>query len=178
MMKAGKRLMLLSPVIFFLALGIVPMGGCNDSDNGTPSTNGTPSGGDSLPSVEGTWSGTWTDTRYNVSGEVTATFTRTDSTINATGTIDLRSLGLGNQPGTGSGTISGGTLNFTFSAAMVGSGQGSLTGNAASGSGTVTGPLNFGAFTFQGTATDDTINGTFDFTSPTGGNGVVTLTRQ
>jgi hypothetical protein len=42
----------------------------------------------------------------------------------------------------------------------------------------VTGALNLGAFTFSGTATQTTITGVFNFTSPTGGNGTATLTKQ
>ena len=66
------------------------------------------------------WVGTWTDTRYNVSGTLNATFTVNGSTVTATGVIGLASLGLGNETGSGTGTVSGQTLTFTFSSATVG----------------------------------------------------------
>jgi hypothetical protein len=53
-----------------------------------------------------TWTGTWIDTRYNVSGTLQATFTINGTSVTATGVIGLQSLGLGNESGTGTGTIS------------------------------------------------------------------------
>ncbi len=138
-------------------------------------------GGTSSPfgNLAGTWSGTWTDTRYSVSGSLSATFTVSGSTVNATGVIGLQSLGLGNESGTGAGTISGNTLNFTFSSSTVGSGSGTLSASGSgSGTGSVTGSLNLGAFDFSGTVTGNTINGMFDFTSPTGGHGVASLSKH
>ena len=129
--------------------------------------------------LAGTWEGTWEDTRYDVSGTLEATFTVTGSNVTATGVIGLASLGLGNETGTASGTVSGDTLSFTFSSDRVGNGSGDLnTGGSGSGFGSVTAPLNFGAFNFEGSATETVISGTFAFTSPSGGNGVATLTRQ
>jgi Bacterial Ig-like domain (group 2) len=130
-------------------------------------------------SLAGTWVGTWNDTRYNVSGTLTATFAVSGSTVAATGVIGLQVFGLSNEVGTGTGTVAGQTLNFIFTASTVGSGNGTLaSGGAGSGSGTVTAPLSFGAFTFAGTVTGTTISGTFTFTSPTGGAGVASLTKQ
>ena len=43
---------------------------------------------------------------------------------------------------------------------------------------TVTSPLNFGDFTFDGTLSGQMICGTFDFTSPTGGAGRASMTKQ
>jgi len=129
--------------------------------------------------LTGTWKGTWTDTRYNVSGSLEATFTVSGSTVTATGVIGLENLGLGKETGSGTGTVSGQTLNFTFTSNTVGNGSGSLSsGGAGSGSGTVTGVLNFGAFTYTGNVTQTEISGTFEFTSATGGYGVAILTRQ
>ncbi|HUO83641.1 MAG TPA: Ig-like domain-containing protein [Thermoanaerobaculia bacterium] len=129
--------------------------------------------------LAGTWVGTWEDTRYNVSGTLEATFTVNGSNVTATGVIGLQSLQLGNETGSGTGTVSGETLNFTFSADTVGNGSGSLSaGGAGSGAGSVTGVLNFGAFTYTGTVTPTEISGTFAFTSPTGGHGVASLTKQ
>jgi hypothetical protein len=130
-------------------------------------------------SLAGNWSGTWTDTRYNVSGTLSASFTVNGSTVNATGVIGLESLGLGNESGTGVGTVSGQTLNFTFSASTVGNGSGTLSAaGAGNGTGTVTGTLDFGAFTYSGTVAGDSISGNFAFTSPTGGKGVASLTKH
>lgn len=132
----------------------------------------------SLPSVAGTWSGTWVDDRYNVSGSINAVLTQTATTFSGTGTIDLTALGLGIQSGTAAGTISGNTMTFTFNAANVGSGSGTLAGTGGSGTGNIEAPLNFGAFTFTGTASNSQIAGLFNFTSPTGGNGTINVTKQ
>lgn len=152
-----------------------PLAGSNRHRAVTPPSSAAPA----FSSLAGSWKGTWTDTRYNVSGPLSATFTVNGSAVTATGTIGLQSLGLGNESGTGSGTISGQTLNFTFGAATVGNGSGTLsTTGPGSGSGSVTAPLNFGAFTFTGSVSGTTISGNFNFTSPTGGQGTATLTKQ
>jgi hypothetical protein len=154
---------------------------CGRSSGGSPTTPTNPGGGTSTGNfsfLAGTWIGTWTDQRYGVSGTLQATFAVSGSTVTATGTIGLASLGIGNQSGTGTGTVTGSTLNFTFSANAVGTGSGSVTNGAGSGTGTVTGVLNLGGFTYAGTANANTISGTFQFTSPTGGNGVASLTKQ
>jgi hypothetical protein len=131
-----------------------------------------------LPSLAGTWSGTWLDTRYNVGGTITnVILTQSSSAFGGTGTIDLSSIALGSQSGTATGTISGSTVTFTFTSAGIGSGTGTLAANAGSGTGNIT-ALNFGAFTFTGTATSTTISGTFQFTSPTGGNGTISVTKH
>jgi len=167
-----------------MAATLVASLGCNGGNNGSGASPTDPP----IPIADfsflaGTWSGTWKDTRYNVSGTLQATFTVTGASVSATGVIGLQSLGLGNENGSGSGTVSGDTLSFTFSAATVGTGKGTLklSGAASSsgnGDGSVTGTLNFGGFTFAGTANGTTISGTFQFTSATGGNGVADLTKQ
>jgi hypothetical protein len=129
--------------------------------------------------LAGDWAGTWEDTLYEVSGTLEATFTVICSNVFATGTIGLQDLGLGDETGTGFGTVLGQTLSFSFASATVGAGTGTLdAGGPGSGSGSVTAPLSFGAFTFAGTANSTTITGTFDFTSPSGGEGEATLTKQ
>lgn len=135
------------------------------------------SGAAELPSLAGDWLGSWQDTIYSVGGELDMTFEVAGSQYDATGVIDLRSLGLGDEPGTLTGQANGDLLTFDFQAATVGTGSGTLNGDAGQGTGTVTAPLNFGDFTFIGTATDSQIDGTFDFTSPSGGAGVVHLTK-
>lgn len=140
--------------------------------------------------LEGHWSGTWEDTIYEVSGAVEATFSIVCGQVVAAGVIDLSDLGLGSQSGTGIGTVAGDTLSFTFEAAMVGGGSGTLTlagaaggaqigaSGTGSGSGSVTAPLSFGPFTFSGSVTATTITGTFDFTNPGGGEGDVSLAKD
>jgi hypothetical protein len=131
-----------------------------------------------LPSLLGTWTGTWEDTRYNVSGSLSFTITQNGPNLLADGIIGLASLGLGNETGTATGIISGNKLSFNFNSSTVGSGSGTITGNKAQGSGSVTGLLNFGDFNFSGTVTDNELGGTFEFTSPTGGWGVASLTKE
>jgi hypothetical protein len=126
----------------------------------------------------GTWTGTWTDTVFNVEGTLSATMTMAGDSVEATGVIGLQALGLGDEEGTATGTISGDTLTFTFEAATVGTGEGTFSGGMGSGMGSVMGMLNFGDFTFEGTVTETTIDGTFQFTAPSGGSGVATLTKQ
>ncbi len=154
--------------------------GVNDSAGGTASStlSFSVSASTTPPAFSGNWSGTWVDTRYNVSGNISAVLTQNTTTISGTGVIDLSALGLGNQTGTASGTITGNTITFSFNAANVGSGSGTLVGNNGSGTGTVVAPLNFGAFTFSGTASNTVISGTFNFTSPTGGHGTINMTKQ
>jgi len=129
--------------------------------------------------LQGDWSGTWHDTRYNVSGAAHASFDVTCAGVAATGSINLGEIGLGEETGSGSGTVSAQTLTFDFSAATVGSGMGTLSAadNTGSGSGSVT-YLDFGAFTFTGSVSPTTISGTFDFTSPTGGEGTISATKD
>lgn len=178
-----------SSVVLALAATVALLGltGCPSSNNNDDSGGSTPT----MPPnptadfsfLAGNWSGTWKDTRYNVMGTVQASFQVSGNTVTANGVIGLQSLGLGNETGTGDGTVAGDTLSFNFSASTVGSGSGTLKLTSAangdgSGSGSVTGTLNFGAFNFTGTANATTISGTFQFTSPTGGNGDVDLTKQ
>ncbi len=163
--------------VLVLAAGM--LSGCGQSERGGSPVESSPPRATTFTDLAGAWRGTWTDTRYNVSGTLEATFTVSGDAVRATGTIGLQSLGLGDETGSGSGTISGQNLGFTFSASTVGSGAGtlSITGTG-SGSGTVTGVLNLGAFTYEGTAAGTSISGSFTFTSPTGGRGVATLTKR
>jgi hypothetical protein len=130
----------------------------------------------------GTWAGTWTDIRYGTSGPIQATFTVTGTTVTANGSIGLQvyGLGLGNEAATGTGTINltTSTLTYTFSSPTVGTGSGTLSVGTGSGSGGVTGVLNLGPFIYSGTVTPTHITGVFQFTAPTGGNGVVNMFKQ
>lgn len=161
-------------------LWTVSFAGCKSGDDMPTGPSNPGSSTAAFAYLAGNWSGTWTDTRYNVSGTLQATFTVTSSAVTATGTIGLASLGLGNETGTATATVSGDTLMFTFISNTVGSGSGTLaaTGGTGGGSGTVTGVLNLGAFTFTGAGSAAGIQGAFNFTSPTGGNGVASLTKQ
>ena len=60
----------------------------------------------------GQGTGTWEDTRYNVSGTLSFTITGNRSNLAASGTIGLQQLGLGDETGTATGTISGNRLSF------------------------------------------------------------------
>ena len=134
--------------------------------------------GSAFAFLAGSWSGTWTDTQYGVDGSLSATFTVTCTGVEATGVIGMQDFGMGEVSGSGTGTLSGSTLTFTFQAAAMGSGSGTLQAatDAGSGSGSLTqSPVAFGAFTFTGTASPSGITGTFDFTSPTGGEGNASL---
>lgn len=166
--------------LFAGALGLVLLGlvmpGCGSSSSSSSGTSN--SNTVSTHSLVGTWEGTWTDTVFDVSGAISVTISQSESSLSGTGTINLESLGLGDESGTASGTIDGEIVTFTFSAATVGSGGGTISGSSVSGSGTVTGALNYGPFTFSATVSGDTITGTFDFTDPSGGAGTATLTRQ
>ncbi len=137
-----------------------------------------------FPDITGQWTGTWLDTIYFAAGDMNVTISTSDGVnFTATGEIDVGSidLTLGILPGSASGTLAGAVLSGTFTCTNLGNGTFTLTdvgGSVdASGSGTVTAPLNFGAFTFTGTIVGNTMDGTFDFTSPTGGAGTATLIR-
>lgn len=153
--------------------------------NGSPEVRGEVvlAAADTIPDLVGTWVGTWEDTVYaGAGGSMTWQISRDGSDLTASGTIDFSYFGLGLLPGTADGSITSAfadnTLEFTFQAAMIGSGEGTINGGSGSGTGTVTPPLDFGDFTFEGTVGEDAISGTFDFTSPTGGAGRASLTRQ
>lgn len=160
---------------------------CGDSSNPaatptTPSppaaTTPTPAAPSSYAFLEGDWTGEWVDTRFGVRGSLRASFTVDGNVVTATGVIGLQSLGLGDEPGTGAGTIDGERLSFTFEAQTVGNGEGDVEGGSGSGRGTVLGVLDFGDFTFEGTAGGTTIDGTFQFTDPSGGRGTARLTKS
>ena len=129
-----------------------------------------------LPNIVGSWTGTWKDTIYMGLEEeyvMTWQITQVREEYCATGIIDFSYFGMGPVLGTAAGTVTGtfraDTLHLTFEGPGIGSGAGTVTGGVGIGTGTVGLPLNFGAFTFQGTVTETLIRGTFDFT--TGGSG-------
>lgn len=132
-----------------------------------------------LPSLVGTWEGTWTDTRYDVSGSISMTITLDGDTYDAVGTIDVSEISpiLGELTGTATGTIDGNTMDFNFECTDLGTGSGSFTDQLVTGAGVVGAPLNFGGFEFSGSVISGVMDGTFDFTDPSGGNGTASLSR-
>lgn len=141
---------------------------------------GTASPTSTVPDLTGDWTGGWEDTTFNVSGDMSLSIVQDGNDFIGSGTIDLTNIGVpgvGVQSGQAVGTLGGNTLSFEFDAIDVGSGTGSFVSGSASGTGNVTSPLNFGPFTFAGTATDELMEGTFNFTNPGGGQGVATLQK-
>jgi hypothetical protein len=131
---------------------------------------------DSIPDLVGMWVGTWQDTVFpDADGDISWEITQDGSDFAATGSIDFSCFGLGSVPGTASGTITRETLEFTFEAPAAGSGAGAIVDGVVSGTGNLVVPA-FGPFTFEGTLTDGTIRGTFDFTG--GGAGKAVLTKE
>lgn len=130
-----------------------------------------------VPDLAGTWIGTWQDTIYAVGGDLSFEITPVEGGYTATGEIDLGELGLGTRTGEADGLLTRNQLVFGFNADQVGEGAGIITDESATGSGNVTAPLNFGIFSFTGTATDVGIWGTFDFLAAEGGAGKAHLTR-
>ncbi len=132
-----------------------------------------------VPDLSGSWSGTWQDTRYFVSGDVILTIDVVGDQWSANGTIDFTNVGMGVGivPLTISGTLVGNVLSYDFDTGPLGSGSATLTGTVNAGAGTVGEPMFFGDFDMGGTASGSAISGTFDFTSPTGGEGTMILTR-
>ncbi len=173
-MPRGLRLYLAAVLVVSLALAV---SGYQAADRDQVDSPPASAGSRDIPALVGTWTGTWEDTRYFVSGAVSCTINQDGSEFFATGMIDLTDLGLGEQTGSANGSLERGTLTFTFSAAQVGSGGGVLIDGDCTGSGTVTAPLDYGDFEFAGTATDNEIDGTFTFSSPSGGWGVVSLAK-
>lgn len=166
-------------IALFTIFGVTCSASNDEGGSGGLTGPGTPGAPGPFDFLVGTWVGTWTDTRFGVSGAVRCTIAVNGNRVTADGTIDLSALGLGDEAGTAEGTITGNNLAFTFTADTVGSGEGTLSnGGAGSGTGTVTGMLNFGDFTFEGTVDPTTIQGTFQFTAPSGGRGTVELTKQ
>lgn len=138
---------------------------------------------DTIPDLVGTWVGTWEDTIYvGAGGAMTWEISRNGAEYSASGTIDFSYFAMGLMSGTAEGTVvstfADHELEFTFEAAGIGSGAGTVSGGSGSGTGSVGIPLSFGDFTFEGTVGEGIISGRFDFTSPTGGAGRASLTKQ
>ncbi len=172
-----KPVWIYTVALFVLALGLST--GSTSHLQPLPARAITVVGPSVLPDLSGNWQGTWSDTRYGVSGAMSLAIAISGSDYTATGTIDISQIDplLGQISGTASGTIVGNTMTFSFSATDLGTGTGTFTDGAVSGSGTVSAPLSFGDFEFSGTVTAGQMNGTFNFLAPTGGNGVATLSR-
>ena len=137
-----------------------------------------------IPDLQGTWAGTWRDTVFAVSGDLTFVIWGDGIQMEATGDIDITEInpGLGVLSGSATGTGDGDVLNGSFNCTSLGTGSGTLTstalrGASAAGSGSVTAPLNFGPFLFTGWVDGDHMGGTFSFLNPGSGAGNATLTR-
>ncbi len=135
-----------------------------------------------VPDMTGVWEGTWHDTVFHVERPMSWEITQQPADLSATGSIDMTYFGMGSVPGSAAGTISrgsrGDTLRFTFEAATVGSGSGTIAGTVAYGMGTVTPPLDFGTFVFTAAVSDTYICGFFMFVEPGAGAGRVLMTRD
>jgi hypothetical protein len=132
-----------------------------------------------VPDLAGSWAGSWEDTRYFVSGDVVLTIEIVGDQWTANGTIDFTDVGMGVGivPLSATGTLVGNTLTYDFDTGPLGSGSATLIGTVHAGTGTAVDPIPFGDFDMGGTASSSEISGTFDFTSPTGGEGTMILTR-
>ena len=133
----------------------------------------------------GTWSGTWEDTVYDLSGNLNATITQDGAVLSGSGTIALASLGFAGittELVTLGGAISGSNVLFLFDAPAptVSSGNGLITNLTMTGTGDVGGAINYGAFTLIGTIEPggNAFNMYFDYLSPTGGLGTVRMIKQ
>ena len=177
--------MIYTLVLFVVAGGLALTSGGTGGRTPSAAVAASPA---ALPQLEGTWAGTWTDTLYSVGGAMTFVIWAEGNSYAATGTIDVTEIDgvLGVLNGGGTGIDNGSTLTGDFTCTNLGNGSVTLTPvdsgtsakNAnATGFGTVTAPLNFGAFTLTGTAMDTEITGSFDFTNPGGGKGVAQMTK-
>lgn len=167
----NKTCFIYPSILFFLLCSLFIINqNCKKADNN--------SGTELLNELVGTWNGSWTDTKYNLSGSLNVTFTKNGDNISAIGTIDLSAFWLGDFPWTGTGTADGNTITFTFTASNFGNGNGVVTGTSATGSGSLIGTLNFGPYTFTGEIETSKISGNFIFTNTGGGEGVVSLVKN
>ena len=176
------------PIVYALALFALAalLAAAGGGQSGAPLAPAAASAGSplALPQLTGSWSGTWTDTLYAVSGAVTLVIWNEGSGYAANGTIDVTGISgmLGVLGGGATGVDNGVTLDVQFDCTDLGGGTVVLTpdgggGATAAGSGNVMSPLNFGPFTLTGTASDTEIVGSFDFTSPGGGKGIAQFTK-
>ncbi|NQU41517.1 MAG: hypothetical protein HQ523_16350 [Lentisphaerae bacterium] len=155
-------------VVVVSGLGLVV--GCDSSDG----DGGTAEGAHFLI---GTWSGTWEDTRFSVSGPVDITITQDGAGLAAVGSVGLMPFGLLSQNLTGSATIDGEVVTFSMTSESIGAITGTVSGSSISGSGESTGVLSFGPVTYTGSANGSTISVDFEFTRSGAGRGTVTLTK-
>jgi len=162
----------------FLAAAILAGSGSQEVAETSPRFSITPTTSGGLADILGTWTGTWTDTVFSVSGNLDFVVTEDGGSYTATGDIDLGILGLGVESGSATGSVTQGILSFAFNSGMVGTGGGSLddAGNSI-GTGAVTGSLNFGTFSFAGTVTSTQMTGSFEFITAGSGKGIATLTK-
>lgn len=177
-MQRRKGNALLYLLGLFVLAGSLALGGSEPPARERPQREARGGSDRETPNLLGTWVGTWTDTIFDFSGEVSMEVHSTrDGVFAATGEIDLSSLSVfgdvGVEDGSAEGDVVDGVIDFSFSAANVGNGAGTCEGNEGWGTGTVIAPLSFGNFTYEGFVSEMMITGIFDFNA--GGAGRVTL---
>jgi len=160
-------------VVLGLISGIGLVSGCDSSSGGGGSSSTA-----GAHFLVGVWSGTWDDTRFNVSGPVDITITQDGDTFTVTGTLGLDPFGLVAQTITGSATLVGDTVTFRADSENIGGITGTVSGGRMSGEGESTGTLGFGTVTYNGSASGSRIRVDFGFTRAGAGVGVVTLDKQ
>lgn len=170
-----KRPLLVYFALLFLLLAVLSGTAFRSAPTSAPGDSATPP---EIPDLAGTWVGSWEDTTYFVGGALSFDIAVDGTSYTATGSIDMSAFswaGLGVETGAATGNAPLSTLEFNFldDDGQIGFGAGTIDGNSATGSGTVTAPLDFGTFTFEGTIQGDVMWGIFDF--PGGGEGKAML---
>jgi hypothetical protein len=121
-----------------------------------------------VPDLAGSWTGGWEDTVFNVVSPATFILGMSSDSLTGSGTMDLTGVGLGSaEPFTIAGSISGNTitfhLEFTMASTLTSTADGTLTDTVLGGMGHVGTPLNFGDYTFSGTAVSSAIFSQFSY---------------
>ncbi len=183
-----KKILIIVSLFVIAILSVSFIFGCASTTDSTTTTTASSATTTTTTTIAthalvGTWVGTWEDTVYSLDGALSGTITQSGALLSGTGTIELSDLsvsGITIEVGTATGTISGTSVTFSLSSTTVGTGSGTVSGSTISGTGTVIAPIDYGAFTFTGTvdASGNSVTGVFDFTSPTGGSGTATVTKQ
>jgi hypothetical protein len=125
-MRHSNRIVVFYLVTLFLVAAILAGSGSQEIAQTSPRFSDPPTTSVGLADILGTWTGTWTDTVFNVGGSLDFEITEDAGTYSATGDIGLQVLGLGVESGTATGVVAGNTLSFNFSSGTVGNGAGSL----------------------------------------------------
>lgn len=175
-----------NPRAMFMYLGLLLLIGLCLGAAGGPKQRPTSmptrvaSAGGTLPDLVGTWAGAWVDTVFSVTGPMSMTIDVNGDVVSATGTMNLLMVSLGfAEPFSLDGSITGGDLAFSYqftpASALTSTGSGTLSATALlggsadlAGTGSVGAPLNYGGYSFTGTAIEGAITGTFEYGAGTG----------